>query len=296
MVTIFATTKPFEGEIGVIQRNAILSWKKIIPNCEIIIFDNEKGTKEIAEEVGAIHIPNIKKNELGTPLVSDIFEKAQKLAKNNILVYINSDIIINSDFLKIIKGVSFLRYLIVGRRWDLDIKEKINFDDFDWERKLKKKVEKDGILHGFSGMDYFIFPKGLWKKIPPFLLGRTVWDPWLLYDAWISGAKLIDATEMVMIVHQNHKYANFKGQAGVWKGDEAKKNLKLAGGVANMMTIRDAEFIWTKSGLKKPKINFYRFFSFPFRYYKKAGFFKIFLFPGFLAMILWRKIYKIIFY
>ena len=87
MVTIFATTKSFEGKIGLIQRNAILSWKKIIPQAEIILFDNEPGTSLIAKELGLIHTPDIQKNELGTPLVSDIFEKAQKIAKNNIMVY-----------------------------------------------------------------------------------------------------------------------------------------------------------------------------------------------------------------
>ena len=42
MLTIFSTPKPFRGHIGVIQRNAIESWKRIHPDVEIILFGDEE--------------------------------------------------------------------------------------------------------------------------------------------------------------------------------------------------------------------------------------------------------------
>jgi hypothetical protein len=41
MITFFTTPKPFRGHIGVIQRNAIESWKRIHPSAEVILFGDE---------------------------------------------------------------------------------------------------------------------------------------------------------------------------------------------------------------------------------------------------------------
>ena len=289
MITIFTTTKPFLNEIDVIQRNAIASWKRLSPECEIILFDNEPGAKEAAEELGIIHIPEVKKNEYGTPLISDIFEKAQNLAKNRILAYVNADIILMEDFLEAVSRINFEKFLMVGRRLDVGIKERINFQDANWPKIIKEKVQKEGVLHGPAGIDYFIFPKGLLRNIPPFALGRTIWDNWLLYRAWISGIPLIDASPVIKVIHQNHRAHIPQGQNNnVWKGPEAKINQKLAGGLSHALTIRDVSKVLTKDGLKNPKINFYRIFSLPFRYYEKIPLLKPVLFFGWLAMLLWR--------
>jgi len=291
MITLFTTTKPFLGDIAVIQENAIRSWKRLKPECEIILFDNEKGSAEIAKELGIIHIPEVKRNEFGTPLINDMFEKAQKIAKNDILAYVNADIILTDDFLKNVSKIKIEKFLAVGKRWDLDIKENINFDKPDWERILRERVVKEGVLHGPAAIDYFVFPKGLWKKIPSFALGRTLWDNWLLYDTWISGVPLIDVTKVVKIIHQNHKVHIPQGQRkNVWKGPEVKINQKLAGGLSHALTIRDASKVLTSNGLKDPELNLYRILSFPFRYFEKIPWFKPILFPGWLAMLLMRKI------
>ena len=291
MITLFTTTKPFQGEIKTIQKNALLSWKNLNPECEIILFDNEKGAAEIAKELGIIHVPEVKRNEFGTPLINDMFEKAQEIAKNDILAYVNADIILFKDFLTAISQINLEKFLMVGRRWDLDIKEEIDFEKFNWDKEIKKRAAREGVLHGPSAIDYFVFKKGIWRKVPPFALGRTTWDNWLLYDAWISGTPLIDATEVVKIIHQNHRvHIPQKNKKYVWKGPEAKINQKLAGGLSHAFTIRDASCLLTKEGLKKPKVNFYRIFSAPFRYYDRKPVFKPLLFPGWLAMLLLRKI------
>jgi len=54
MITIFTTPKPFEDAKTIAsQRNAILSWKKMCPFCEIILFGDDYGVKEISEEAKA---------------------------------------------------------------------------------------------------------------------------------------------------------------------------------------------------------------------------------------------------
>ncbi len=73
MLTLFTIAKPFRGEFATIQRNAILSWTLIRPACEILLLGDEEGIREIAAEVGAIHVSEVERNEFGTPLVSRIF-------------------------------------------------------------------------------------------------------------------------------------------------------------------------------------------------------------------------------
>jgi hypothetical protein len=41
MLTLFTTAKPFEGHSGVIQRNALKSWKLLHPDIEIILFGDD---------------------------------------------------------------------------------------------------------------------------------------------------------------------------------------------------------------------------------------------------------------
>lgn len=296
-VTIFTVPKPFQGHIKIIQRNAIQSWKKLKPECEIILLGDDQGIGEASKEFSLKHIPEIAKNEFGTPLVNDVFEKAQKIAKNKIVAYVNADIILMDDFMEGIGQIEFEKFLMVGRRWDLDVKDEINFNRDDWQKALKEHIKDEGKLHGPAGIDYFVFSKGLFGEIPSFAIGRTAWDNWLLYKAWILQVSLIDATEAITIVHQNHqyghsKYIHFKKSGAVSKGKEAQKNLKLAKGEAHLLTVRDAQWRLTSAGLRRPKINFYRVFSLPFRYFEKSTILKIPLFPGWLAMILWRKLQK----
>ena len=94
MLTIFALPKPFKGHFGLIQRNAISQWARLRPRPEIILFGNEEGTAEIAQEFGLRHVSEIRRNQYGTPLLSDLFEKAQTLAGCNTLCYVNADIML----------------------------------------------------------------------------------------------------------------------------------------------------------------------------------------------------------
>ena len=67
MLTIVSSPKPFEGHIGLIQRNAIGSWVRLSPRPQIILFGSSAGTKEVAAEFGLEHVPSVEVNEFGTP-------------------------------------------------------------------------------------------------------------------------------------------------------------------------------------------------------------------------------------
>lgn len=250
MLTLFTIPKPFRGHIGVIQRNAITSWTLLRPRPQVILLGDENGTAKIAMGLGLQHIPQVAHNEYGTPLVNDLFEKAQQMAAHDVLCYVNADIILMGDFVPAVERVARrkCRFLMVGQRWDLDVQEPLDFGAADWEAWLRARVASDGRLHEDTGIDYFVFPRGFWDDIPPFAIGRTSWDNWLVYRARLLGAPVINATQAVTAVHQNHGYAHPQGADGVWEGPEAKRNLELAGGYSHVFTLRDAAWALSPGG------------------------------------------------
>src|SRR5258708_33627463 len=61
MITIFTTAKPFTGHSGVIQRNALKSWKELHADAEVILFGDEEGAAEAAREAGARHVGKVER-------------------------------------------------------------------------------------------------------------------------------------------------------------------------------------------------------------------------------------------
>ena len=140
MITIFSIPKAFKGHIDIIQRNALKSWTKLGSGCEVILFGDDEGVEEAAEEFGVTHVSDILKNEHGTPLLDFVFEKAQQMAKQNKMCYVNADIILLNDIVEAVKQVNFDKFLMVGQRWDVDIDELLDYQSDDWEQILRDFV------------------------------------------------------------------------------------------------------------------------------------------------------------
>lgn len=265
MITIIAVPKAFSGKISLIQKGAVKSWLTINPRPEIILLGNESGISQLSRRCGLKHVRKISRNGHGTPLLDQVFTIANRTAKNKIVLYINCDIILENGVIETIKFVSskFNRFLIVGRRY-----------------------EESGILKGPSWIDYFIFTKGLFKNIPPFAIGRTFWDKWLIWYAKINNYPIIDATETIIVLHQSHSYSK-NGTKYIWEGDEALNNIKLAGGWAHGCTISDADYKLTKDFIlvMQKKQPFYIFINKIKMFIDKIGF----VYPFLLKIRYWKN-------
>lgn len=251
-ITLFAIPKKFDGHIGVIQRNAIRSWSLLEPRPDIILFGDDAGTEEAANEFGCLHHPQAARNEYGTPLLNDMFEKAHVLAPGSQFVcYLNSDIMLLDDFVPGISRVSMKQFLFVSHRWDVDITEPIEFTE-GWGGNVRRKIQESATLHGPTGIDLFAFPFGLYRTIPAFAVGRPCWDNWMIYHARSLKIPVIDATPAVTLVHQNHDYSHRKGgKEAIWNGPEAQENLRLAGGSEHVFTLSDTTHQLTREGLRR---------------------------------------------
>jgi len=231
MLTLFSTAKPFHGHSNVIQRNALKSWSLLHPGVEVILFGDEEGAAEVCRELRIRHEPLVLRNENGTKYLNHIFDRACEIAHHKILCYANCDIMLASDFLAALELTSktFGEFLLIGRRWDTDITAPWDFNHADWGHKLRSFALENGKKNGPSWIDYFCFSRDLYyKKMPPFLIGRHGWDPWLIWFSRHSKVPLIDASEAVVAVHQNHDYAYLgKGFVAKQSSTEADYNWNL---------------------------------------------------------------------
>jgi hypothetical protein len=232
LLTLFSCPKPFtHSHIATIQRNAVGSWVRLGDQVQVILMGNEIGVAEAAAEFGVRHIPDVACNEQGTPLISSMFDLARQHGDSSLLMYVNADILLLSDLLTAAQSVSekLSRFLLVGQRWDLDVTEPLDFPQ-DWPELLRSFAQTHGRLHPPAGSDYFIFPRHCFIDIPAFAIGRAGWDNWMIYHALKSGFPAIDATEDVMIVHQNHDYSHLPGGKPHYDHPETDENIRLAGG------------------------------------------------------------------
>jgi len=251
-LTVFGTTKPFRGDIATIQLNALRSWRLLDLRARILVFGDSEGTAAACKELGIQHVPDIETNGSGTPLVSAMFTRAEQLHETALYCYVNADIILLSDFAQAVRRVARLkRFLMVGRRWDVPIDRPWAFATADWEGRLVELTRRVGIRHPATGIDYFVYSSSLWGSIKPFAVGRTGWDSWLVYRARALRAPVVDATDAVMAVHQNHDYSHHAdGASGVWQGGEASRNRELVGGQQYAFTIDDATHTLTDRGVR----------------------------------------------
>ncbi len=255
MLTLFATPKPFRGNIGTIQRNAITSWTTLRPRPEIILFGDEPGTGEICRELELRHVPAVACSEYGVPLLSDLFWRIRELAHYDVVCYVNADVILMSDFGEAIRRLAAFRnrFLMVGRRWDAPINVLWDYGAPSWEKDLRQHVLCQGMQGPLPGnSDYFVFPRGLWSSIPPLAIGRGWWDAWLVFEGRRLGAAVVDASSAVMAVHQMHDQGSHAHGLRRWRA-ELNANYRMVGREAARFCLYDATHLLTPEGLRRPR-------------------------------------------
>jgi len=245
LLTIFTAPKPFtDPHIATIQRNALRSWQQLGLDVQVLVIGEEKGLAETASELGIVHLPDIARTPGGTPLISSIFRVAIQYGESPLLAYVNADIILMADFLAAARRMMELaeRFLLIGRRWDLDVRAELDFPP-GWEGRLQQQVHQSGRLHPPMGSDYFIFPRNSFTEIPDFAVGRAGWDNWMIYHARQQGWLTVEGTPSVMVIHQQHDYSHLPGQISYTTHPESVENRRLAGGRLNTRyTLADANY------------------------------------------------------
>jgi hypothetical protein len=249
-LAIFTILKPANNpHIELIQRNAVQSWLALGEGVEILLFGDE-GTTGFARSLGVRHDTEFAYSEHGAPLLNSVFARAEALTASPLMAYVNADILLLNDFELAAKRIARARprFLMAGSRWDLDVEEPLVLEG-DWQSALRARVAKDGQPHPPAGSDYFVYPRGFWGELPPFALGRSSFDNWLLYRARTTAAAVVDASSRVLAVHQNHDYGHIGGVGATWSGPDAQRNFALAGGDLGISLLTDASHVLKALGV-----------------------------------------------
>jgi len=241
VLTIFSVPKPFEGRIGEIQRRALASWAALGGGVQVLLLGDEAGTAEAARDAGAEHIAELARTEHGTPRLDSAFAAADAAARHRLRCFVNADVVLFDDLpaaaARIADNVD--RFLLVGQTVDVD------------EAGSRDEARAQGRKRGPAALDYFVFPAGLYTDVPPFAIGRACFDNWLVWRAR-QDAIVVDATADVVAAHQRHDYAHVDGgKDEAYYGEEAARNLELAGGKSRLYTLHDASHVLRGGRLRR---------------------------------------------
>jgi hypothetical protein len=176
---------------------------------EVILIGREEGTAEAGRELGVRYWAELATTPRGTPIVRSAFETARRMASRDFLAYVNTDIILLSDFASAVRSHVLGRdeeCMMFGRRTDVDLDHRLDFQP-GWEAEVLRSIAAVG-SQVLGGADYFVFPRNLYTTVPPFAIGRGTWDIWLVNYALSLGIDVMDASGIVQAFHQNHDYSH----------------------------------------------------------------------------------------
>ena len=254
-LTLFTTCKPFVGAFAAAQTRALASWRRAEPKAEILVLGTGAGVRECCDSLGLRHLPDVRCNEFGTPLLGELFATAERCARGDLLGYVNADILLASSPHAIARRVraSFPRFLLVARRWNLPYSPELDDAALASAERLEAFARARGRLEPvYGGIDLFVFSRGVFGELPRFAIGRGRWDSALLYHARRARVPVVDATDVLCALHPDHDYSHHpRGRAGVFRGVEALRNEQLLGGLEFALSALDATHVLRPSGLAR---------------------------------------------
>jgi len=255
VLSIFTAPKPFTNpHIATIQHNAIQSWLHLGPEVEVLLVGDELGMGDVASRYGVKQLPDVRRNESSTPLVSSIFDLAHRDSQAQLLTYINADVMLLPAFVDSARRIAqqLECFLLIGQRWDLGVDQPLDFSP-GWDQRLAADVHRHGRLHLPAGSDYFTFPRALFIEMPDFAIGRAGWDNWMIYYARQQGWPVVDGTPSIMVIHQDHDYSHLPGGRPHYELPESRQNESLAGGFANLYMVLDSDKQLIHNQVRRPR-------------------------------------------
>lgn len=254
MLTFLTTAKSFLDTFRVVQLRALSNWRKSESNDEIVLFGKSDGAELVCDEVNIRQVPDIEASQTGVPYFDSVAWWADKNAKYDVQVYANADILFPPDFGKYLAKVPTGPFLMVGQR--VDLAEKTAFDPEVFYDQLKSVLkEQQAEIHRPSGMDFFVFRRGMFQDLKPLIVGRGGYDSALVAYCLRRGIPVIDASFAFPVVHQWHDYAHMKnGKRDAHYGEEAQLNFKMHGLRGFAPNSLDADLMMLRNGESLPNM------------------------------------------
>lgn len=247
--------RPFHGNIGEVQLNAIRSWLALRPTCEVILVDDEDGTTSAA--VAGLNvrvISEVKRSRLGAPLLDDLLRTAAIHARHEIMAYITADVLMStnsaSEILRCHELMQGRPYLAICSRVDMLETLTIQFDRPDWFEEVRSAAKAHGKPHGHTALDLWIYPRSLDFNCPPFPIGRCATDGWVVYKARRDGIPVIDVSASILIIHQLHDRPAKRNPLFYAEQLECVYLFQNMG--ENAMSLLDADWVYRQGEIRRP--------------------------------------------
>lgn len=231
MITTFTTCKPFvEDHTSSRQMRALKSW--LLFTTSIVLFGKDAGVKRVAADNGCKYVPDVECNEHGRPFINSMFKQAQDLWPGPHFLYVNSDNMLAGTpeaFGRVSK--KFSHFMMIGKRFDW-LPRRGNTEALEEVVEGWEKRELRGRMHNEWALEYFGFSRGLFRNLPPFLPGWPGWDNWLVLHSLKLDVPVVDVTEVVTCVHQQHTSS--------WRGDIENPQCKWNSDLASDLVVPGA--------------------------------------------------------
>ena len=188
--TIFTALKPFEDRAGEIQHRSLENWRSVFWGADIVEFDG----------------PLVPFKEM----VADIEHDTEA----DFLMYANADILFDKAQIR-----------ALWRKWADNIPDILVGDFLLTGQRIDILEDGSKRLHRPSGMDYFVFRRGMFHDLPKVYMGRGYCDSALVAYCLRRGISVIDASFALRVEHQFHNYGHIVGGQDVaYQGAEALEN------------------------------------------------------------------------
>ena len=108
---------------------------------------------------------------------------------------------------------------------------------------LQNKL-KDIKTDGTHAIDYFCYRRGTFMDLLPLYLGTIAWDNYMIYHCISHKIPVIDLSQTIVAIHQQHDYAYLKGgHDEFYKGTATAHNRTLIGEWTHLFGTHDSSHV-----------------------------------------------------
>lgn len=222
-IVLACTCAPFEGEKDFIQRAAVFSWEKV--GFSSIVFIGDEPSDQMMDWFGdhclRVSIPETATSLgftgcKGVPLMDAALEWLRTHARPDILVWVNSDIIIRDPewtkgLLLKVAELTHKDFIILARRRNL----------YDWVKYIDSedvgntavgpflhnvRVTREEVLQETAGIDFYAWGSVTLEKngMPAFIANAWRVDTWMEENASRISPNVFDLTKELNLLHCMH--------------------------------------------------------------------------------------------
>ena len=251
MITFLSTFKDFVGDDAIGQRNALLSWLALADDVEVLVFGRAAGLGPVVRELGLVHYPEVPCIDNRLPRVDVMFSVGQREGRHDLQAYVNGDIVLGPDFSEALEDIGIPHFLMVGRCWDTNLLPCWKQLNASALLSFRREALRQGRLVGPTAIDYFGFRRGTLGDLPPLVPGAAAWDNFMIEDCRRRGIPVIDATDRVLAIHQEHEYRrSASGEKITFDSPAAEHNRRLTGPPGRAYSVWDASHVLSHNSLR----------------------------------------------